>query len=808
MSILYIILFIIISTLLGYGGYFVYKKSNSKRLFKSLELELFSVELPQSTKKEGEPKNLKEEINMSEQLFSALSSLEAPFALEASVSHIGEDINFYIGVHKDYAQTIVKQIQSIWPGGQIKPAEDYNIFNPSGISSSAYVTQKDSYALPIRTYQELESDTFSQIVGGLSKLDEIGEGAAIQILVTPAPKSARVAIGSRIKRLKEGESLKEVLNAMPSLSNIAKTLSTTNKDKDIPKMKIVDEQAVKALDMKAGKPLFGVNARIVGSGPTQMHAEAIVNGIVTGFSQFSAPFRNNFKVVRPRNLDKFNYQFVFREFDESQMLIVNSEELASFFHLPTTSTNIPRIKWLKSKEANPPSNLPESGVFIGETSYRGEKKPVYISEADRRRHVYVVGQTGTGKSTLIYNMAVNDIRDGKGVCVIDPNGDLIEILIQAIPKERVDDLIIFDPGDLSRPLGLNMLEYDITKPEQKSFISDELMLIFDRLFDMKTVGGPMFLRYASNALMLLMDDPDEGGTLADVPRIFTDHEFRNKLVNKCKNPLVQDFWVKEASKVKGEYSLENTAPYFTSKFNSFIANDYVRPIIAQPKSAFNFRQVMDEGKILLVNLSKGKIGELNASLLGMIIVGKLQLAAFGRADIVDQNARKDFYLYIDEFQNFTTDSISTILSEARKYRLNLIIAHQFIAQLTDKIRNAVFGNVGSVIALRVGIQDAETLVKQFEPVFNQNDLINIDNLNAYVRLLINGETSRPFNIKVPLMYINNLEYGAKLKEINALKYGRPRAEVEARVYERLRGPIAPVSPAAPPSTPPVVPPDK
>lgn len=787
MPILYIALFIIVLALFAWAGYFLYKKSRSKYLLRSLELALFTVELPQTTKKEGEPKNIKEEINASEQLFSALSSLDTPFVLEAAVHHIGEDIHFYIGVHKDVAASVVKQIQSIWPGGKIEPSYDYNIFSSHGVITAAYILQKDSFALPIRTYSELESDTFSQIVGGLSKLDEIGEGAAIQILVKPAPKSAKKAVWSALKRLKEGESLSDVLKKIPSFSDVASALAPTKKDESSPKPKTVDDQAVKALEMKAGKPLFSVNTRIVGSGPTQMHAEAIVNGLITGFSQFGAPVRNNFKIVKPKNSDKLVYQFVFREFIENQSVIINSEELASFFHLPTASTNIPRIKWLKAKEANPPSNLPESGVFIGETSFRGEKKPVFIGDEDRRRHTYIVGQTGTGKSTLIYDMAVNDIRDGKGVAVLDPNGDLIESILQAIPRERVDDLILFDPGDLARPLGLNMLEYDPAKPEQKSFINDELMLIFDRLFDMKTVGGPMFLRYASNALLLLMDDPSEGATLVDVPRLFTDHEFRNRLVTKCKNPLVQDFWEKEASKVKGEYSLENTAPYFTSKFNSFIANDYVRPIIAQPKSVFNFRKVMDEKKILLVNLSKGKIGELNASLLGMIITGKLQMAAFSRADTIDPQARTDFYLYIDEFQNFTTESISTILSEARKYRLNLIIAHQFVAQLTEKIRDAVFGNVGSIIALRIGIQDAETLVKQFEPVFNQNDLINIDNLNAYVRLLINGETSRPFNIKIPLMYINNPEYAAKLKEINSLKYGRPREEVEARVYERLRG---------------------
>src|SRR3989344_5797096 len=502
------------------------------------------------------------------------------------------------------------------------------------------------------------------------------------------------------KNLKEGGALKEIIKTGPSLSDFSGAFKTTKKEDEV-KPKIIDESAVKALEMKAAKPLFNVNIRLVAAGPSKMHADAIINGIATGFSQFGAPFRNNFKVVKPKSSDKLVYQFAFREFSANQTVVVNSEEMASFFPLPTASTTIPRIKWLKAKEASPPSNLPQSGVFIGETSFRGESKPVFIGEEDRRRHVYIVGQTGTGKSTAIYNMAVNDIRDGKGVAVIDPNGDLIESLLQAIPKERVDDLILFDPGDLARPLGINMLEYDPAKPEQRSMIVDELMGIFDKLFDMKTAGGPMFLRYASNALFLLMDDPDEKATLIDVPRVFTDSEFRNRLVAKCKSPLVKDFWEKEASKVKGEYSLENTAPYFTSKFNSFIANDYVRPIIAQPKSVFSFRKVMDEGKILLVNLSKGKIGEINASLLGMIITGKLQMAAFSRADPVEQDARRDFYLYIDEFHNFTTDSIATIFAEARKYRLNLIVAHQYVAQLTDKIREAVFGNVGTIVSLRI-----------------------------------------------------------------------------------------------------------
>jgi type IV secretory pathway TraG/TraD family ATPase VirD4 len=383
------------------------------------------------------------------------------------------------------------------------------------------------------------------------------------------------------------------------------------------------------------------------------------------------------------------------------------------------------------------------------------------------------------------NMALDDIRQGKGVCVIDPHGDLVDSVLGSIPSERVNDVIVFDPGNSKYPVGLNMLEYDASRPEEKTFIVNEIQSIFNRLFLAETMG-PMFEQYMRNALLLLMEDSvNEPATLIEVPRIFTDDEYRKRKLSRITNPVVLDFWQKEAMKVTGEASLNSMAPYITSKFNNFIANDYVRPIIGQTKSAFKFRTIMDEKKILLVNLSKGKIGDINSGLLGMLVVGKLVLAAFSRVDI-SQEKRNDFNLYIDEFQNFTTDSISVILSEARKYRLNLTIAHQFIAQLEEKIRDSVFGNVGSMLAFRVGPQDADVLVKQFEPVFSQNDLINIDNFNAYVRLLLQGQTSQPFNIRTPLYPPTDHLLVQQIKEMSAEKYGANRTSVEQNILQRLR----------------------
>jgi hypothetical protein len=435
------------------------------------------------------------------------------------------------------------------------------------------------------------------------------------------------------------------------------------------------------------------------------------------------------------------------------------------------------------KEAAPPLNLPQSGLLLGKSLFRGEERNVFMNEDDRRRHFYIIGQTGTGKSVLLKNMIAQDIEAGRGVCFIDPHGSDLQDILSRIPKERMDDLIYFNPGDTQRPMGLNMLEYDPNYPEQKTFIVNELLGIFNKLFDMKTAGGPMFEQYFRNAVMLVMDDPSSGNTLFEVSRVLSDKAFREFKLSKCSNPITKSFWKEVAEKAGGEASLANMVPYITSKFDNFLSNDIMRPIISQEKSAFNFRKVMDEGKILLVNLSKGRLGDLNSNLLGLIIVGKLLMASLSRVDM-PESERKDFYLYIDEFQNVTTDSIATILSEARKYRLELTIAHQYIGQLEESIKKAVFGNVGSMAAFRIGAEDAEFLKNQFEPVFNSHDLLNIDNYNAYLKLLVEGQTSRPFNIQTVPFKKGDPELGKMMAQLSSSRYGRTKMEVEEEINKR------------------------
>lgn len=773
-----VIFIVLVSALVLILAYFLFRPKKEE----SLNLQLLLIELPKEDK--DEEKEPMAGINLSEQLFASLLAIKKPFVFEASVHNAGGDIFFYLAVPREMIDFATRQIQGLFPDAKVSLINDYTIFNDDGGFAGANITLKDNWILPIRTYEEAETDTFSPVVNTLSKLQEVGDGATIQLVVKPVSGKMKDSITGAIERIKKGEKLIRK-DGIFSPETISRAFFNSNK-KDKDKQVSVDEEAVKALYKKASKSLLSVNIRLITSSGTKDRAEDLLLSIGSAFSQFGAPLRNDFKVTKVKNPKNLIFDYVFRKYNSKTATTLNTEELASIFHLPTATTNVPRIKWLKTKEAPAPDNLPTEGVVIGESIFRDDIKTIRIAENERRRHFYTIGQTGTGKSFLMLNMAIQDIQNGKGICMIDPHGELIDKVLSYIPAERADDVIVFDPGDTMRPLGLNMLEFNSARPEEKTFIVNEMQSIFNRLFDKETMG-PMFEQYMRNALLLLMEDAkNEPATLMEVPRIFTDEAFRNKKLARITNPTVIDFWTKEAAKATGDQGLSNMAPYITSKFGNFIVNDYMRPIIGQTKSAFNFRQVMDDKKILLVNLSKGRIGDINAGLLGMVVTARLLLAALSRVDI-EEEKRNDFYLYIDEFQNFTTDSISVILSEARKYRLNLTLAHQFIAQLSDEIREAVFGNVGSMSSFRVGPKDAEFLVKHFGPQFSEKDLISVENQHAFAKILINGEPSKPFNFKTIQTPKGSPEIREKIKELSRLTYGADASEVERSILTRLRG---------------------
>ena len=802
-------LFIGVAVLMGIAAIFgirlIMRMHRKEQVAYSLNLITLLVSLPMHKQKQVSQDEMRKVIGVMEQFYTGIVQVEkgwlkgmfsgsSALSFEMVLPAIGEEIHFYLSVPRMYAETVEKQITGFLGDAKVEIVEDFNIFNPVGATVASYLTQSHSFYLPVKTYQSLEIDPLNFIANAMSKLEFHGEGCAMQIVLQPN-KSWQQMAQKIIWEMKNGKNFhqaythvtKGAVEALIDSLHKQKESDKTKEEKERERFRTIDETTIKALEQKSAKVGFDVNVRLVASALTETRAAAILSSMESAFFQFENPGMNGFAVnrVSTRQLQKMLYDFSFRNFTSSQRMLLNTEELTSIFHFPTPYLETKKIKSLKSRTAPLPVNMPTEGFIIGLNTYRGEDRPARISAEDRRRHMYIVGQTGTGKSVSLQNMIQQDIENGEGVCLIDPHGETVDAVLAKVPKHRADDVVIFDPADLGRPVGLNMLEYDPAKPEQKTFIVNELISIFDKLYDLKATGGPMFEQYTRNALLLIMSDPDSGSTLLEVPRVFSDPTFRKMKLAKVQDVVVKNFWEKEAEKAGGDASLANMTPYITSKFNPFIANEFVRPIIAQQKSTINFREIMDNKKILLVTLAKGKIGEINSNLLGMIIIGKILMAALSRADVAEQE-RKDFYLYIDEFQNFATDSISVILSEARKYRLSLVMAHQFISQLKDTIKNAVFGNVGSSLIFRTGPDDAEILQKQLQPEFEANDIINLDNLNAYAKILVNGQAVKAFNIIMPFPKPGSAQIAPIIKELSRLKYGRDRKQVEFEIQERFR----------------------
>ncbi|QQR78354.1 MAG: DUF87 domain-containing protein [Candidatus Moraniibacteriota bacterium] len=780
----------------------------------SLNLDLETVQVSKKQVAEGTAhtaEEWREEIRAMDQLLTSLASLKRHFpwwkhiffepphiVFEIANPSSSEEIFFYLSVPKHYRESVEKQIHSFFPQSAIEKVPDYTIFSPAGETAVSLLELSAGFALPLKTYKTLLVDPLNEISNALSKLETVSEGAAIQIVLAPAPIGWRKGSRHIAQKMQEGKRLEDAhpesfaaMVGKSALQGVGRVVlqqdaKTQSQEEKKPVVLTPEEQElVKTIDAKASQAAFSVNIRLLASAATKVRAEAILSHLENAFSQFENPEVNSFRVKKRISSKKAAYHYIFRNFDPDSAMVLTSDEVASFFHFPISTTETPKIKWLKAGAAPPPINVPKDGLLLGFNDYRNAKTEIRITDNDRRRHMYVIGQTGVGKSNYLQEMAKKDARSGKGFCFIDPHGDAIEDILTAIPKERAEDVIVFDPADIARPIGINMLEYDPNHPEQKTFVINEMIGIFDQLYDMKATGGPMFEQYMRNAMLLIMEHPESGSTLMEIPKVLADEEFRRYKLAHCTNPIVRDFWLKEAEKAGGEAALANMVPYITSKLTTFISNDMMRPIIAQQESALNFRELMDQGKIVLINLSKGKIGEINARLLGMVVVGKILMAALSRVDQPEAE-RRDFYLYLDEFQNVTTTSIAQILSEARKYRLVLILAHQFIGQLKEEISKAVFGNVGSLVAFRVGPEDSEFLEKQFAPVFTAHDMVNVDNYQAFARLLMNNELTKPFNLKTYPPTSGDQEVANALKELSRLRYGRDARIVNQEIMSRMQ----------------------
>ncbi len=777
----------------------------------AFDLQVMSIKVPKAVKKEDieqskSTQQVQELISVMETVYATIGSMthekglftwlmgyQNLFSFEI-VAHAGK-ITFYVAVPKKFREFIEQQIHAQFPNAQIEDEPDYNIFSPNGVVMGSYMKFRRQSCFPIKTYRKLETDPLNSLTNALSKVED-ADGVGIQIIVTSASKEWR-SEGLRIaKAMQQGKKLSQVQGNQIWKSvgkEIAAATSSAKPGEKKPdegyRLSPLEEEMVKGLEEKASKAGLEVNVRLVVSSANPEKAKRYLNDVMSAFGQYNIyEYGNSFTKIAPTFQGAMVRHFIFRHFDRRYSFTMNPEELASIYHFPLPTTETPKINWLLSRKALPPSNLPTEGIMLGASEYRGHNYEIRMKSGDRRRHMYCIGKSGSGKSVFQASLIRQDVLEGRGVCVIDPHGDLADEILEYVPKERADDVIFFDPADYDRPVGLNMLEFDPTKPQEKTFAINEMLKIFDKLYDLKSTGGPMFELYMRNTILLMMEDVESGCTLMDIPKVLADDDYRAFKLSKCKSQDVKNFWEKEAQKAGGEASLANMVPYITSKLTPFIYNDYMRPIIGQQKSTFNIREAMDSQKIVLVKLSKGKIGDLNAYLIGMVIVGKILMAALARGDM-DPKDRKDFYLYIDEFQNFLTDSISAILSEARKYGLNLIIAHQFVGQLTQKggdnsIRDAIFGNVGTMIAFRIGVEDAEFLSKEFTPTFSEFDLVNVEAFTANAKILIDNTASRPFNFKPVMAPKGNKELGNMIKELSRFKYGRKRELIEAEIAER------------------------
>ncbi len=760
----------------------------------------------------NQPKDFREAIAPTEQFFSSLASIHnegllsdwvrRQIQISFEIVNQGNQISFYIAAGNDLIPFLEKQLYSFFPNLSITRMSGYNLFE--GVDGEVVATSLSftkRFIFPIRTFKTLEADPLNSLTGALSRLGE-RSNAAIQIIIEPMSERWREAPAMAAQHVLEGKhayihsspvsrlvyGFVDLVSSGLVSSNKSKGGQQLSSDNKTWRTSPVKDDLMKAFNEKSSKAGFRSTIRIIATGQDRQSAKMNLNSIVDAFAQFATPAWNGFRSKSVVKNGQIVADFITRYHSNTahskfRPLILNSEELASIFHLPNRYTDTPNIRWLLSRSLAPPVNLPSQGIIVGESVYRGDKVSVRITDDDRRRHIFMIGKTGVGKTTLFENMIDQDIANGKGVCFVDPLGDAVESILQKIPANRFKDVILFDPSDTDRPIGFNLLDWK--HPEEKDFLIAEWIEIFYKLYDPNRTGiiGPQWEHWGRNAALTIMSLPD-GGTLIDIPRLFTDDKFREKAISYVQDPVVKAFWDQQLAKT-ADFHKSEMYNYFISKFGRFMTNALMRNIIGQTKSGFNIREIMDSGKILLVNLAKGKIGEMNSNLLGLILVSKIQAAAFSRAEM-PENERTDFYLYVDEFQNFTTDSFATILSEARKYRLNLNITNQFIAQLTDKIRDAVIGNAGTMIVYRVGAADAEFMVKEFQGV-TIDDMANLERFTTYVKLLVDLTPTKPFSMKGILSPIKkDPNIANQVKELSRLSWGKDKSVIEDEVLNRTK----------------------
>ena len=805
------VVFLVILWKIWAGG-----KRDKKNIARALKMVPMLIHLPPSTDDievggRDERDVINEQLSEAQVMYSIISSTLKK-GLKAKLygqKHISFEIVAHDGFIKYYAvvpavltETIKQAITAAYPTARLEEVADPNFFSAEGKIDAVVggeLRMKEDYWYPIATYEDSKRDVALGLINAMSVAKK-GDGIGLQIMFRPTDGGWVAKSLERVQNIKDGKKWRRgtgnlinraVYNAGNFVGDVAHALweppSEHEKYEDENKVLTnLQQEEIQKLEEKTKYPGFEVLIRIVASSSNKVRSESLLGNIVSIFSQFDLPQYNGFRYDMLGKAEDLVRDYVLRIFPQTNhSMVLNSVEMASLFHLPAQNA-IPtsQVERQAVKQVDGPAKLAEDGIILGVNEFRGEKKVIRLREKDRRRHTYAIGATGSGKSVLLENLAYQDMCDGRGFCFIDPHGDAVEWLLSRVPQERMDDVILFEPGNMDNPVGMNMFEFQTE--DQKDFIVQEGINMLTSLYDPGNQGifGPRAQHMFRNAALLLMSDP-EGGTFIDIPRCFIDAEFVKSKLQYVTDKTVYDYWTKEFPASQKSSDAGEVTSWFVSKWGPFLSNKMMRNILGQTKSGFNIREIMDNKKILLVNLSKGKTGELNAKLLGMIFVMKFQAAAMSRQD-TPEDERVDFCLFVDEFQNFATESFESILSEARKYRLNLILANQFMTQLTDKIREALLGNVGTLMSGRIGVTDAELMEKAFSPIFNAEDLHKQPNFNWIATVMMFDTPTSPFTMKsLPPMGEDNDELMQKMKAYALSKYGRPRAEVEAEIDARL-----------------------
>ena len=704
------------------------------------------------------------------------------------IAAIEKHIRFYVWVPKHLQNFVEGQIYAQYPTVQIHTlTEDYaqrSINHRTVMSTEMNLIYNET--LPIKTFVSFEVDPLAAITATLAKLEQSDEEMWIQVLARPIDDSWHKRGSKVVAKIKSGKNMLGFSGGASSY--ISQVLAAPFKPpEDVkgnggaakPEVSERDKARISAIEEKSTKLGYQVKVRLAYLGSDEYTAKLRLQAMVGTFKQFNTTNLNGFKQGTLQVGSETLQAYRARNFSDHGY-ILNIEELASLYHLPHTTVETPHIVWATSKTAEPPANLPTTAntaatdiSIFGITNFRGGNLQFGARRSDRSRHLYIIGQTGVGKSGLLELLTLTDVFQNQGFAIIDPHGDYAINIMRYIPSSRVDDVVYFNPADSDFPIGFNPLE--VQDKSLKNHVSSELVGVLKRMFESWGPRLEYILRYT---LLALLDYPNS--TMLDITRMLTEKPFRNDVLKYVDDPVVKNFWTVEFASWNDKFAAEAVAPVL-NKIGAFTANPMIRNIIGQPKSTINIRQMMDEGRILLVNLSRGLVGEDNAGILGALMVTKIQLSAMSRADIPRIEDRRPFYLYVDEFQNFATDSFATILSEARKYGLNLTVANQYTSQMEQVVRDAVFGNVGGIISFRVGADDATALNKWFEPQFEPQDIIQLHNRNFIASMTIGGEKTPAFSGTTLNIPPTQEDHSAEIIELSRTRYAKTRQEVEAMI---------------------------